>query len=748
MKTRLTKTSHFATAMLLALTLLSVADAQTGEDLVKQLCGQTLAPARDAAQLTEAYQKAIDYLIPLMSAQDVESRYPYEIMLQDMGSYAARPGAEAQRLAMATVCVKTLEQKAMESTVREWFVLQLERIGKDESVPLLTKLMSDDDKNLRDYARRALQKNPDPTATEALLKELSTAKDPAWRMGLISALGDRGTQEAVPPISKALSDSNLEVAQTAARALAQIGGAQSGQALFAVLDKPVGPPSVAAAQALIDMAGQMEVHGDAAGAAKIYSPIYDWTSKALAGSSGAIPVSIRTAAVAGMIVTDPERGPKEIVTLIQDPSPRVRAAVVQAARRSPSLDATQTLARLLPKLPSDSQVQVLGLIGDRKDVAAFEVVKGTLDSTDDAVCLASVDAMAQLGTDDAAKALFAVAVNGTGTPQKTAQKGLAAMGGPQAETLIETQAASGEPKARVVAIRLLGQRRTDGAAKTLLAYAAESDQAVRGAALAALVDVADTVDVAALTDLVAKIESESLRTKGVTALQAVLAKSKDRNAAAQVVVDRMKTTDGQTRLSLLSSLSAAGGSVALKAVLDATQSSDETTRDVAIRTLSEWPDYEAAQALLDIAAKPQTSLTHYVLATRGVLRLVGESEDVPLKDRATLCLKTLDQARRDDEKRLAIATLAMLPTDEAAQRLLELAKNENLKGEAGLAAVTLAGNMLWIDRLAARDLARKIRDLNISEDINERADAILDSRNMRRMGGFRGGFGGGFRRPR
>ena len=68
-----------------------------------QLTGKAQGPAREAAQLTEAYQKAVDYLLPLMSAENVGSRYAPQILLQDMGSYAARPGAEAQRLALATV---------------------------------------------------------------------------------------------------------------------------------------------------------------------------------------------------------------------------------------------------------------------------------------------------------------------------------------------------------------------------------------------------------------------------------------------------------------------------------------------------------------------------------------------------------------------------------------------------------------------------------------------------------------------
>ena len=75
--------------------------------------------------------------------------------------------------------------------------------------------------------------------------------------------------------------------------------------------------------------------------------------------------------------------------------------------------------------------------------------------------------------------------------------------------------------------------------------------------------------------------------------------------------------------------------------------------------------------------------------------------------------------------------MGSLPNEEVAKRLLELTRDLNLKTEAGLGAVELAANMLRINRQAARDLAQKIRDLNISDEINSRADRIIKGRRWR-----------------
>jgi hypothetical protein len=242
--------------------------------------------------------------------------------------------------------------------------------------------------------------------------------------------------------------------------------------------------------------------------------------------------------------------------------------------------------------------------------------------------------------------------------------------------------------------------------------------------------VADLIDPAMLAELVAKTGS-GVRSSAGAAMRAVLTKAPDKAAASKAVIDRVKLTHNEAELTLLMSLDAAGGPEALTVVTQAAQSSDEAKQEAGIRTLSNWPDFEAANVLLDIASDPKTSLTHYVLAMRGALRLIATIDSAPLDERVSLAFQAFDAARRDDEKRQAIAAMGSLPSPKVAERLLSLAKEDSFKAEAGLAAVDLAGSMLRTDRDAARDLAQKVRDLNISDDINNRAEAVMRGRPMR-----------------
>lgn len=724
----LLRISVVAMATLALSVVAASAHAQSTDELINQLCGKAQAPARDAAQLAEAYQKAFDYLLPLMSAQDVGSRYAPQIRLQDMGSYAARPGAEIERETLAKVLVKNLDQPNLVREVRHWIVLQLERIGKGESVPCLAKLMTDPDENLRDYARRALEKNPDPSATDALVKSLADAKDSKWKIGLINALGTRRARKAIQPLTDALSDADPKVASAAATALSNIGGQEGVTALASVFNMPPSPLYMKASQCMIDVAQEMLRQNNVAGAAEIYTALYEGATRFARENPEANPFNIRAAGIVGMMACDPAKTAARIPEWMRDKDAKVRAAVVQAARNTTSKAPTQALTAMLADLDPQSQVQVLGLVADRGDLSSVDPVKKVLASDDEAVRLAAIETLTKIGTDDGAEALFQVAVSGSGATQKAARESLAVMAGPRVEEIIAAGAANGQASARAVAIGLLGKRRAAGTAVTLLGYAADADEQISRAAFAAMVDVADAIDAAALADLVAKAKSGGPRDSGVTALRAVLAAAKNKDAAAEAVIDRMKTADAEARVAMLSSLDASGTIAALAVVCEAAQSPDEAMSDAGIRTLGNWPSFEGAETLVSIASKPETSLTRYVLAVRGALRLIAAGESAPMDQRVTLCLATFDKARRDDEKRLAVATLGALPCQKAIDRLGELIKNDAFRTEAALATVDLASRLIMTDRQAARDLAQKIRDMNISDEANRRADAVISGR--------------------
>ncbi len=714
MSSKLSMIKKLAVVTFIVLALTCGAYAQSGQQLVDQLRGKAQAPTRSAEQLAQAYQQAVDYLLPLMSAEDVASRYEPQIALQDMGLHAARPGAESEREALAQVLCRTVESAEMPAEVRHWFVLQLERIGKDESVQTLTNLLSSEDKELRDYARRALEKNPSRAVSQSLMRARKEATDPAWKDALSHSVKEYSQMRATAS-SRAAIESEIKALRTALK---------RGSS---------GPGHISAAQKLIGFAGELVKQKEFDQAMSIYVELDNWAieQKKQAGQ-GEEAFFIRAAALNGMAMCDSQRAVEVVTSAMKSENPKIRSIAVKAARNAQTKDATRALTEMLPGLDPYSQKQVLGLIAERGDPSSVGPVKAVLDSGDESVKLAAIEALARVGGDEAAEALLEVAAGGQGAVARAARDGLAAMVGPRVDDVIKTAAASGDMNRRAAAISLLGERRASGAVESLLGYAGEADGSISAAAFKALAAVAGAGDVATLAALLAKTKDNQARQNAVATLKSVLARCNDKDAAANVVIKQMEASEPQARLSLLTTLSALGGPAALRAVTEAARSSDAAFREAGIRTLGDWPDFEAAQVLLDIASKPETSLTHHVLAIAGAVRLVKAGASAPLSDRADLCFSAFDYARRDEEKKLVISAMGSVLDKKVADRLLELVKNDALKIEAGLAAVELAGNMVQSNRQVAQDLAQKIRELNLSDEINRRADDVTKGGRRRR----------------
>ncbi|MBN2028843.1 HEAT repeat domain-containing protein [bacterium] len=732
----------YKSAVIMVILLMSAMNgyAQSMDELIDQLCGKAESPERNSAQLTEAYERAVNYLVPLMANEDVDTRYNAQITVQNMGSYAARPGAEPERKALANVMIQTIGQRGIPATVQHWLIQQIGRIGMAESVPTLAKLMAGEDSHLSNYARQALETNPDPSATTALTDALTSADDPVLKLGLLNSLGLRGDPSAVPQIIDALNDENEMIASAAATALSNIGGISSIEALSSMLETPSSPIYVKAAKGLVDIAQKMIATTDYARAASIFWFFYANANEAQAARDpGAPDISgIRAASVSGLIVCSPNDVVPRMAEFIQDEDPMVRAAVVNGASITPNLAPTEALVELLPALEPDTQVQILALAGDKGETSTISGITPLLNSDNETVCIAAIHALSEIGSEAAALALMEAAVMLEGDTRDAARQGLAVVTGTGVETFIQNQARSGNANTRVVAIPLLGKRQSPGAVEALYGYAAEKDENIQTAAFQGLTELTGSVDIATLIELIAKTKNEKPRDAGLATLRSVLSATRDKDDAAEIMASEIDDSKKELKPLLLSTLDALGGLTALDQVNNAATSSDETMKDAGIRTMSEWPDFEAAGKLLAIASQSNTSLTHYVLATRGIVRLIQNNPSVPVEESENLCLSALNATRRNEEKIQIISAMGSIPTLSMSERLLELAKDDNLKVEAGLALVRIASSMQRSEPEASQELAQKILGMDISDDVNGYAQSIISGERVR-FGGFGGG---------
>jgi HEAT repeat protein len=662
-------------------------------------------------------EQTVNDLLPKLAADTVRDRYSAQMELQNLALSAGRPGVEAERAELATILAAKAADATVPQPARVWVVRQLEYIGAAESVTALTSLLNGQDGELKECARRALEKNPAPAATEVLRAALKQGGEPAWIIGLIQSLGGRRDSGAVELIKPHLS--NRETARAACSALAKIADPQALAALWGAYDEGI----AGAADALVAAGNRLVSAGDKVAAKDLFNRLY------LAGTTGSgatpqaakqpiAPVQVRSVALVGLAAADPASARSFIDEALQQQEPALQFAAVTAAEAAHGkAGVTAALVPLLPKLSPNAKVFVLRAL----DASAEAQIIAAAGDPDEAVRIAALEALSRVGSAASAAILVkAAAENASGT-QKAAAAALARISGPGADAAIAKAASDGDAKTRVVAINALAQRNDQSASSALLQYAADADPAVSTAACAALGKIGTDKELEGLIQLVL-----TQKTSGaVSALQAVASRATDKAAAAQKLIALTKTAEPQQLASLYEILAVLGGKEALTATSIAAGSNNEQVKDAAIRALANWPDFSATTPLLVIALDPHVTRVHNVLAVQGIARLVKSSDKEPAAIRLKTAIAAIHAAARDEDKKLLLSALASVPDKAAGDAIIPFLSMPKYQQEAGLAGITLAETLRRTDRPAARDLAQAIKNANLSEDLTRRADAIL-----------------------
>ena len=665
-------------------------------------------------------EQTVNDLIPKLAAEKVEDRYAAQMELQGIALNAARPDAEAERTEVAKILAAKATDAAVPQPARVWMVRQLEYTGSAESVAALTALLAGEDAELKECARRALEKNPDPGATVSLLTALEKGGETPWRIGLIQSLGERGDAKSTALIAPCLK--SKETALAAASALGKIATDDAVTALWGAYVE--GVPG--AADGLVTAGNRHLLAGRKAAAKGLFERIYMTGAKAPSSrstpavKSPPAPVQVRSAALIGRAAADPKSALPFIISALEGGSPGLySAAVIATTVAYGKPGASAVLAPLMGRLSPDAKRCVLRTL----DTAAEKRIIAAASDPDAAVQSDAIERLGQVGTAASIPLLFQIATNG-GANSKTAAAALARVSGPGTDIAISRLAGEGDAKSRTVAIQALAQRNDASASPALLNYAGEADPEVSRAACAALAKLGTDSQLDGLIQLVLAGKTPG----AAAALQAVANRTADRSAAAQKLIAQTQSAEPRQLAPLFEVLALLGGNEALAAVSSFAGNSTPEAKDAAIRTLANWPDFSAHKALLVIVSDPNTQRTHSVLAIQAIARLVQSSEKEPATNRLEAAQAAMKAAGRDEEKKLLLSAFASVPDAKAAEAIKPFLNNPGLKNEAGLAAMALAESLPKGNRALARSLAQAVKEAGVSAEITQRADALLNKR--------------------
>lgn len=633
--------------------------------LLALLAGAALAFAARGAD----YEKTVSDLIPRLADPTVENRYAAQMDLQAVASASSAPGHAAERAALGQVLAARAADASVPQPARVWIVRQLEYMGAAEAVDALGTLLSDPDAELRECARRALEKNPAPAASGKLRDALAKASDARWRIGLINSLGQRHDAEAVSLITPALQDEPL--LNAAAMALGRIASPAALQALWGA----VGRQSVVS-DALILACNQLVAEGKQPDAAAIFAKLYQRPET---------PAAQKAAALVGLAKADPATAEPWLAQALQQDEPRLQTAAISAMLSAFGNQGAAKLAALLPKVAPPTQLRILAEL----DASTVTPIVAELKSSDESVRLAALEALGRIG-------------------------------GAEAVSALEATAAAGEPATRAAAINTLATRGQTAALPTILKCISDADTGVRRAAFAGVRLLGGDAEIEPLGKLVVTSKSEP----ALAALTGLAERVKDKPAAAHTLLG-LAGNNTDTIAAFAEVLSVLGGDEALAAVSRLAASGAGDTQETAVRALGNWSSLAAAGPLLTLATNSQTKTETYALAEQGLVTLVKSADSAPMDERVTVALSALAAARRDAERKLALSALAAAPHARSAAAIQPLLADPNVKSEAALAAISVAEGLSKTDPATAKQLATAVKTANVSPMLNQRANRIL-----------------------
>ncbi len=617
-------------------------------------------------------------------------------------------GDEAQRAPLAQRLAKVLADKATTPDARRFICGELGLIGKGEAVPALAAWVGDAD--MGDAAILALSRIPAPEAGEALRAALGATTGRA-RMGVITALGDRRDTAAASALVPLAKDADPSTADAAAAALAGIGGDAAGEALRALL-AATPAPRPALVGACLAVAETMLHDGKKDAAAGLYRQLY----------SGSQVSAVRAAALHGLAASGGASLAPELWTALRGDDRQLARVAAENLPRLEGWKPDGGFASQLAGAAPELQVVLLHGLAQRGQPDARPAVLAAAKSNDEAVKIAALEALGTLG-DAASVPLLAEALDARAT-HDAAEGALIALSAPGADEAVLAAAKSAPPARKAGLVAVLGERSSGAAIPDLINLAGtDVDAKVRVAATQSLGRLLPAGRVEDLLALLGKAQGESERDALVDALTSVSRKSEDAEARVAPLLGAYDGLPSPAQASLLRVLGRLGGKRAFAFVDGKRAAGDAALADAAVRALADWPDATPLDALLQIA-RGDADRSHQVLALRGYVRLLDETEDSApgLLDRYRAALEA---ASRDEERRLVIGALARFDSPAALQLVKPQLASPALADDAGVTAIRIMAQMKPADLAGQRQFLRELGDQTQNADVRRGTRNLL-----------------------
>jgi len=581
----------------------------------------------------------------------------------------------------------------------------LRRIGTEDSVPALEKLLADE--KLSHMARFALQGIPS-TKVDVVLRKALKELDGDLRIGVIGTIAQRGDTRAVGQIAKWLESGNLNLSRTAIKALGRIGGQRAANALskanVASELKTLRDDSVLlCADALI-----------AKGKA-IYQKM----------TNTDYPVTTRLAGYRETIQLDNGQALTIIKSLLKDTELKLKqAAVGPFFALVPGSNATLAIMDEFSTYDDATKTMVLQALAMRGDDSAVPAIVDAINSEDGTVKVAAINALGVLGCAAHVEMLAKIASD-EGDIGAAAAKSILTLSGSDVDQTIIELLKNGESSIQAALIKSLIARKSDGAINVLLKRSLDDDSVVRKASINGFKSVAQVQDIPNMLKLIPKLNNQGEIRSIESSILSVAEQVEDSAGVTRYLINESNDASANLRVSVMRLLSKFGGDNAGLVVVKALKS--DSAKDVnkaAFKALTNWPDASPIATLLSLF-KESSNTNQRQLALTGYLRMIDLTKNESITKTIERYQTGMDEASNNAEKQLIIKAISYRANVPVLEFLESCLKNQDIKDNA------LAAYKKVVQQLEKSDSDRSTWDVTSSHNKGDAKNAIDDNRNSR-----------------
>ena len=528
-----------------------------------------------------------------------------------------------------------------------------------------------------DLARQLLEQVPGPAAERLLLDALPKTSG-RLRLGLIDSLGRRRDAGAVTALAALLADADLATVRTAANALGRIGTAAAETALRGASAVPFAITGAARLEAA--------AHLPAAEAVTVLRALEADTQ---------LPLPVRIGAFRLLLDREPALAPERIREALAGPSAPRRAAALEALADRRDATHLPAVAALLPNLDPVTAAGVVAALG-RSGLA--EAVSAVLATTSHADADVRAEAVSALGSLPGSRAVVDKLLE-LAPSLREARQSLTRLKGAEVAAILLEGAKGGPEGRRVACLEQLALRRQTEGLALLRQLRADSSATIRGAAAAALGEIAPPADLAFLTDWAAQAQDEGEQGRTLRAVVTLLQRHKADSSLPGTFFARLEQAPPEVARRLLPALVRLATPDAAAVAGRLAASPNAPLAKAAVETLGRWTDATNLPGLAAAAEHARTPEIKTAAVAAG--RQALERDRTAWSPGTTALLRRFMEAgsREDD---LHLLRLLARANDPAALTYAEGLRSDPFLGaEAAYAAEAVTANLAGRPRARA-----------------------------------------------